>query len=154
MAAYKWKSGSRIKADAQKSGELMEQLAASEEGLTEQTLLDANREEDAPLHNDYEWDDSEAAEKYRLSQSGHFLRCILTVEIQQDESEKQSEPQRAFFVTTEPKVYEPLAVIIKEQSKYDKLLATAMNELTAFKRKYESLKELQPVFDAMKEVKA
>lgn len=153
LAAYKWKSGSRIKADAQKSGELMEQLAASEEGLTEQTLLDANREEDAPLHNEYEWDDSAAAEKYRLSQSGHFLRCILTVDIQPDESEEPCEPQRAFFVTTEVHRYEPIEEIISIQTKYKKLLDTAYSELLAFKRKYESLKELKPVFDSIEQLK-
>ena len=86
---YQWKSGSRIKADAQASGELMEKLSASEEGLTAQTLLDANRAENAPLHSEYEWNDTTAAEKYRLHQSGHFLRCILAVEIQQEEQSEE-----------------------------------------------------------------
>lgn len=151
---YQWKSGSRIKADAQASGELMEKLSASEEGLTAQTLLDANRAENAPLHSEYEWNDTTAAEKYRLHQSGHFLRCILAVEIQQEEqSEEPKESLRAFFVTTEPTKYEPIGVIVQQQSKYEKMLDTALKELISFKQKYQSLKELQPVFDAMKGVK-
>ena len=48
MAAYKWKSGARIKGDAQASGELFEKLAATEEGLTAETLLQANKPNSAP----------------------------------------------------------------------------------------------------------
>ena len=153
MAAYKWKSGARIKGDAQKSGELLEQLAATEEALTAETLLEANKPKSAPLHNDYEWSDKKAAHEWRLHQSRNFIHSIVTVEVQEDQNTAQPEPQRAFFITTEKHKYEPLAVIVKEQSKYDRLLETALSELLAFKRKYEALKELQPVFDAMKEVK-
>ena len=35
---YEWKSGTRIKANAQESGELFEKLSATEEGLTAETL--------------------------------------------------------------------------------------------------------------------
>lgn len=153
MAAYKWKSGARIKGDAQASGELFEKLAATEEGLTAETLLEANKPKSAPLHNDYEWSDKKAAHEWRLHQSRNFIHSIVTVEVQEDQNTAQPEPQRAFFITTEKHKYEPLAVIVKEQSKYDRLLETALSELLAFKRKYEALKELQPVFDAMKEVK-
>ena len=149
---YEWKSGSRIKADAQKSGELFEQLSASENGLTAETLLEANKPKSAPLHDEYEWNDKKAAHEWRLFQSRHFINSIVTVQVQEDES-KPAEPIRAFFVTTEKSKYEPLHAIVKEQSKYEKLLDTALSELIAFKRKYEYLKELQPVFDAMKEVK-
>ena len=63
---YQWKSGSRIKGNAQESGELFEQLSKTEEGLTARTLLEANRPESAPLHNDYEWNNDIAAEEWRL----------------------------------------------------------------------------------------
>ena len=79
MGAYQWKSGSRIKADPQASGELMERLSETAEGLTARTLLEANRAEGTPLHDDYEWVDEVAAENWRLQQSNHFLNCITTV---------------------------------------------------------------------------
>ena len=153
MAAYQWKSGARIKGDAQASGELFEQLAATEKGLTAETLLEANKPKSAPLHNDYEWNDKKAAHEWRLHQSRNFIHSIVTVEVQEDQNAAQAEPLRAFFITTEKHKYEPLTAIVEEQSKYDRLLETALSELLAFKRKYEALTELQPVFDAMKEVK-
>ena len=146
---YKWKSGSHIKANAQKAGEQFEQFAQTEEGLTPQTVLDANRDEDAPLHDSFEWDDTEAAEKYRLNQARHFIRCIVS-QVETESGEK-SEPQRMFFITTEVQKYEPLNVILQEKDKYEKLLDTAFKELSAFRRKYEALKELQPIFDAIEQ---
>lgn len=146
---YKWKSGSYIKGDAQKAGEQFERLAKSESGLTPESVLNANRRKGTPLHDSFEWDDSEAAEKYRLNQAGHFIRCIVSV-AETDSGEKK-EPQRAFFVTTEVHQYEPLNVILQEKDKYEKLLDTAFRELAAFRRKYEALKELQPIFNAIEQ---
>lgn len=149
---YQWKSGSHIKANAQSAGEQFERLAQTEEGLTPKSVLDANREEGTPLHDSFEWNDTEAAEKYRLNQAGHFIRCICNVVETEDAEGEKPEPQRVFFVTTEVSKYEPIETIVKNQTKYEKLLDTALSELLAFKRKYESLKELQPIFSAAESV--
>lgn len=147
---YQWKQGSCIKANPQAAGEQMEMLAESEAGLTAQSLVDASIPENAPLHNDYEWNDTKAAVSWRLHQSRHFMNSLVTVRIEETENSKEAEPImiRAMFPTGQ-KRYEPLTAIVKEQSKYEKLLETALSELGAFKRKYEALKELKPVFDAM-----
>lgn len=150
MAAYTWKSGSRIKADAQKCGELYERLSATEEGLTARTLLDANRPESAPLHSEYEWDDEQAADNWRLHQSRHFINSIAVVAIAAESNEEI--PVRAFHITTSDGVYEPLTAIIQQPDKYTALLSSAKAELAAFERKYATISELQPVFKAIKEV--
>lgn len=149
---YKWKSGSRIKGDPQESGELMERLAATEEGLTARALLEANVPEGAPLHDDYEWDDDVAADKWRLQQSNQFIASLTVVVFEEKEGEKVDQP-RAFHITTQEHSYDPLNVILSEQSKYEAMLRNAMAELGTFKRKYEVLSELKPVFKAYEEVK-
>lgn len=149
MPAYQWKSGSRIKGDAQKSGELFERLSQTEEGLTAQTLLEANKPKNAPLHDDYEWDNKKAAEEWRLHQSRHFINSLAIVTTTTDNKE---EPVRAFFITTKESQYEPLTAIVNEPTKYEALLSSAKAELTAFQRKYNTLAELQPVFQAITEV--
>lgn len=149
MSAYQWKSGSRIKGDAQKAGELFEKLSQTEQGLTARTLLDANKPKNAPLHNDYEWNDEIAAEEWRLHQSRHFLNSLTITMI----TEKNEQTLvRAVFITTEKSKYEPITAIIQDKSKYSELLETAKQELYAFQRKYANLKELKPVFNAIKEV--
>lgn len=148
---YKWKSGARIKGDAQASGELMEELSVSEEGLTARTLLEANIPEGAPLHNDYEWDDSIAADKWRLQQSNQFI-ASLTVVVFEDKGDETTDQPRAFHITTQEHSYDSLNVILSEPSKYEAMLQSAKAELNTFKRKYEILKELQPVFNAIKKI--
>ena len=145
---YQWKSGSRIKANAQASGELFEQLSKTEEGLTAKTLLEANKPKSAPLHADYEWDNKKAAEEWRLHQSRHFINSLSIVTTVK---EKET-PVRAFFITTEANKYEPITAIVREENKYNSLLSTALSELKAFERKYNTLTELTPVFEAISEV--
>jgi hypothetical protein len=151
---YQWKSGSCIKANAQAAGEQMEKLAASKTGLTAESLLTANKPASAPLHNEYEWDNTKAALAWRLQQSRHLMNSIITVQTEESQENNQAEPVavRAFFPTGQSK-YEPLSVIVQEKSKYDKLLETALRELQSFRKKYETLKELQPVFNAMEGIK-
>lgn len=146
---YEWKTGSRIKADAQKSGELFEQLSKTEEGLTASTLLEANKPESAPLHNEYEWNDEKAANEWRLQQSRHFINSITTI-VMSDSEEQQV---RAFHIVTEKSQYEPIMAIIKEESKYERLLANAVLELEAFVRKYNTLKEIKTIIDSFEEMK-
>lgn len=145
--AYKWKTGSRVKADPQAVGEQFEQLALTHEGLTAKSLLEANRPVEAPLHNDYEWIDAVAAEQWRLHQSRHFINS-LTVCITSDTDDEPIQT-RAVFITTESHKYEPIQAIIKEPDKYAKLLESALTDLDAFRKKYQVLSELESVFKAI-----
>ena len=144
---YQWKSGSRIKADAEAAGKQFEELAETV-GLTAETVLDANRPEDAPLHGEFEWRDDIAAEEWRKQQARHLINCICYTIENQDRNEQV----RAFFTTPETNGYESLETIVTVENKYKSLLTKAMQELSAFERKYSTLKELKPVFDAIKEV--
>lgn len=147
---YKWKTGARIKGSAQASGELFEQLSQTEAGLTAETLLNANKPKNAPLHNDYEWNNQKAANQWRLHQSRHFMDSLTVVMVNYETSEELQ--TRAVHITTEPHKYEPITTIIQSESKYECLLSNAFSELQAFQRKYNMLKELTPVFQAITEV--
>ena len=142
---YKFKSGSHIKADPQLAGAMLERLEA-ENNLTAKALVDANRAEDAPLHNEFEWNDSIAAEAYRETQARHIINCIEIVR-------EEKEPVRAFFSISraEPE-YRHIDAIMKEEDKRQALLKLALSELLAFKKKYAQLEELAAVFAAIDEV--
>jgi hypothetical protein len=149
IMVYQWKSGSRIKANPEEAGKQFEELAETV-GLTAETVLDANRPENAPLHGEFEWRDDIAAEEWRKHQARHLINCICyTVEHQDNNAQV-----RAFFTTPETNGYESLEAIVTVENKYNSLLVKAMQELSAFERKYSTLKELKPVFDAIKEVTA
>lgn len=139
---YQWKPKSMIKADANSAGKMCEQLENTI-GLTPENLLDANRAKDSPLHNEFEWDDSIAAEKYRINQAGHIIRS-LCVKIETVEK-SNPEPVRAFFKLDTAESYESTTVIVKSISKYDELMAQARKELEAYLKKYSQIAELEPV---------
>lgn len=150
---YQWKTASRVTADPNAAAE---QFAALDQtvGLTQQTVLNANRPADAPLHNEFEWDDTEAAEKYRLHQAGHLIRSLIIVPEHEDqENSKQAEPVqvRAYFPIQG--TFQPVTAIVQEPDKYELLLAQAKSEMAAYLNKYNTLKELQPFRDAFNAMK-
>ena len=142
---YAFKAGSYIKADAQAAGEMCEKLAA-EGRLTAKDLVDENRPEDAPLHNEFEWDNNEAADKWREYQARHIIACLIV-------KAERKEPVRAFFnVTRSEPQYTHIETILESTDETEKLLKTALGELISFKKKYSTLEQLTKVFAAIDEV--
>ena len=134
---FQWKQGARIKADAQQAGVLCSRLEA-EGRLTAKTLLDECRDENSPLHNEFEWNDGIAAEKYRENQ--------VTVH-------ESAAPTRSFFnVEYKTAEYRSVTAIMQNADGRDQLLSLALRELDAFKRKFNSLSELAAVFAAIEEI--
>ena len=67
--AVTWAKGSVFKADPNIAKDVMDQLSA-EGRLSPLDLVEASRPEDAPLHNEFEWNDTIAAQKWRKGQDG------------------------------------------------------------------------------------
>lgn len=148
MAAYQWKAGSRIKASAQKVGEVCERLERKGE-LTPRALVDASRRKGSALHDLFEWDDKVAAEKYRETQAAYIIRSIEVVTV------GTSEPVRAFVsVSTEgqARTYVNVECALSVESTRDEVLARALEELKAFERKYSNLEELANVLAEIRKV--
>lgn len=145
---YQFKVKGINKVDPQVAGEVCEELNKTV-GLTPSTLLEASTPEDAPLHNEFEWQDDIAAVKYREEQARHLINNLRIVT-------EETEPVKA-FVPLEVKIgehsnYEPVLEVLQEDEKREKLLARAKWELSIFKEKYENLKELDGVIKAIDEL--
>ena len=142
---YQWKDASYIKVDATVAGRMCEELEATV-GLSAKTLLDANRADDAPLHNEFEWNDNVAAEKYRLNQARHIINCLVV-------TRDSTEPQRMFFnIEKSDSQYFSVDAIMRRTDTREKLLKMALGELHAFSVKYAALEELAKVFEAIDSV--
>ena len=147
---YEWKKASYIKTDANIAGQMCEKLEKSI-GLSAQTLLDANRQEDAPLHDEFEWDDEKAAEGFRLSQARHIINCLCV----KAEESPAKEPIRAFFkLEKQESEYKSLDVILQNEDSYEALMKAALAELRAFEKKYKALESLAGIFDEIKKLTA
>lgn len=141
---YSYKPGAQLKVSADIAGQVCQHLEESG-GLTAKRLLDASRPVDAPLHDEFEWDDSEAAEKYREHQAAHIIRCIV---VRPEQVAK--EPVRAFInVSDEKRSYRSLDVVLNTTNMREQMLGQALKDLKAFEVKYSTLSELAEVFEAI-----
>lgn len=131
----KWRIPGLYKADANLVAAEIE--AIGEEAAAED-ILEKARDKSTELHKCFIWDDSVAAERWRLHTARLIVGNIVIDRVAVDEDE----PQVRYFHRGETTAYKPLPVIIKHQSEYDAMLQRAYAELAAFKRKYRGLSEL------------
>lgn len=137
-----WRINGIFKADAQK---VAKEIGNGE--ITPQEVIERARNENSELHKCFEWDDSVAAEKYRLQQAGNIIRMLVYT------PKKESEqPVRVFQITSNKNTYQPTKRFLVQENEYQSLLKRAKNELESFKRKYHSLCELEAVFEAIEEI--
>lgn len=132
-----WKINGIFKADAQKVYEEIGDRKVTPEEVLEQARNDKSSE----LHKCFEWNDSVAAEKYRLVQARQVIQFLVI------KPEKKEEPQvRVFQITTEANNYQPIRLFLEQPDEYKALLQRAKNELSALKTRYKTLSELENVF--------
>lgn len=139
---YEWKAGSRVKADAQIAGEMC-QMLEYEGRLSAKNLLDLNRPEDAPLHGEFEWNDTIAAESWREQQARHIINSLVICP-------ENSEPVRSFFhIENAGNTYQSIHTILHSKDSTELLFDSALKELQAVQRKYSAIQQLAKVWDAI-----
>jgi hypothetical protein len=76
--------------DPEKVGRRIEQLVSDNDGeITPHIVLADARSKRSPLHDAFDWTDSEAAEKWRIQQARELIRCVQVVF---DEDENTTSP--------------------------------------------------------------
>lgn len=152
---YKWKYGiSGV--SAQDTGEYFECLEKREGEIKPKTIVEEARPDDALLHSAFEWDDSEAAEKYREQQAKQIIRNVVVVQKKEGESlsvfraivnvspKDNNHPQTGKYVsiTTAEKSEEMRSIVLRN----------AISDLRAFKAKYQGISELIGVFSEIEKL--
>lgn len=134
----KWQVDGIFKADANKCyAEILEL-----ENITPADVLEKARDEKSELHKCFEWDNDKAAEKYRTIQAGNVIRMLYIVP-----KSEESAPVRVLSKTSQNAVYQPTRTFLTNKNEYENLLKMALAELESFRRKYETLSELEQVFE-------
>ncbi|MBX6387319.1 MAG: hypothetical protein IRZ07_30805 [Microbispora sp.] len=145
---YAWKPGFRVGGlDAQVVGERLDAIRERDGGIMAEAVVDDARPVDSPLHPAFEWDDSVAAEKYRLDQARYLIRAVV---IQRPDVE-EPRPVRAFVVVKESdgnEVYTSTITALSDEELRRQVLERALRELDAWRRRYDDLAELAEVLAA------
>lgn len=146
---YSWRAGhGQVSPEA--AGKVMESIEARDGAVTAQTFLDESRPEESPTHGCFEWDDSIAAEKYRLHQSQNtILDLIVTIKTDEKTVKK---PAFVNVNTAGTASYNNVVYAFSVEESKSNVLNNALRELAAFKRKYESLTEMTDVIKAINDV--
>ena len=148
---YQWKIPGVHKVDAAVAAAEINRLSL-EGKSTPQGLVDASRPEDAPLHAEFEWEDSVAAEEWRKQQARVIYASVVYVH----EDKEDAEPVRyAFKVSEVSPVYKPITYFTETVDGKASLLRQALKELRSFSKKYNMLQgELGKLFEVINDVEA
>lgn len=142
MQSISWKID-RYKADANEAYAEITRL----EKITPQNVVELARNENSVIHNDFEWNDEIAGEKYRNIQAADMIRSFVV-----ETKEEEKEPVRALQITTTTNVYKPTEFFLKNEDEYQSLLKRAKMELQGFKKRYSRIAELEDIFKAIEEL--
>lgn len=148
---FAFKEGGRLSGDAQAVGAELEKIREESNGVVlPEVVVSRAKDESSPLHRYFEWDDSKAAQQYRLEQARNLLRHIIVVE------NGDKTPRRAFIVTSVEgdNVYMDTADAMRDPNLRSQILKRAAGELASFERKYAELEELAGVIAVAAQTRA
>lgn len=116
--------------------------------LKPSTVVEFAKNKKTALHSHFIWDDTEAANRYRLSQASWLLRFHVTV------LEGTRDPVRCFVSLKsdrggEDGSYRLMSRVLSNDDYRAQLLTDAWEDMQVFRNKYKILSELAKVFEAM-----
>lgn len=160
MEEYSYKIEGLFKVSARVAGQVCRNLSETAGGLTPKRLVDISRSKDSPLHNEFEWDDSIAGEKYREEQARQLIKNIVIVQsnsetercvkLERKEKEEEEARDRGFVPTGENNSrYITLTTALTNEKWRENLLKQARKDSEAFINKYHRLEELAKIIGDM-----
>lgn len=140
----RWSLKDLYKADASKCYEEIQQIG---DEVKPKQVLDKARNPQTELHKCFDWDDTSAAEKYRIEQARHIVRNLIVVHRNVDDTESTPIQFRVMMKNDRSydSGYKQTIVMVKDEDEYKKLLDQAYLELHSFKQKYSCLSELAEI---------
>lgn len=151
---YQWKDGAHVSIDAQAAGEEMERIRVRQNGrLDQESVVEAARKPKSPLHPHFEWDDSKAANAFRLEQASYLIRSIaVTVE----KPNGNETPVRAFVSVKreEDRSYTSIQHALSDEELRAQVVAQAWAELEAWRKRYAELQEFAALFATIEQARA
>jgi len=123
-------------------------LQSSKGYLTPQMIVESAIDETSPLHNQFDWNDETASQKYRLWQARSLVNKYRIVIQGKDVEAFHS--VRVIIEDKEQNVYMHTPKIMTDKDMQSQILATALSELTYWQNKYQTIQELTGVVNQKK----
>lgn len=138
--------------NAEISAELNRIAAANNGVLNPAKVVEAARHKDSPIHNQFTWDNTRAAELYRLEEARRMIRVVVIVD---QTTKKETRAWVSLSTERHPIAggYRRIEKVSKNPISRAQMLADAIAEMQYFRTKYGRLRELADVFAAMDRIK-
>jgi hypothetical protein len=130
----------------------LEGIRKSNKGLLKgEDVLEFAKDPSTALHKRFEWDDTEAAYRYRLMQAQEIIRVAVTV------LPNTNKPVRAYVSLQRDRNsgrgYRATANVLSSENLRQELVDEALDDMEVFKARYRILRELSKVFAEMDRAK-
>jgi hypothetical protein len=130
----------------------MESIRVRHNGvLRPSDVVEYARDSGTALHDRFTWDDSEAADQYRLWQARELIAVVVTL-IPGADTESRAYVSMLDDREKDGGGYRSLVSVLSETESRKRLVAEALAEFDRWKAKYEMLKELASIFAARHKV--
>ena len=135
--AVRWRVNGIYKANAET---IYNEITSLGEKFTPMDVVNLAKDENTALHPLFEWDDKKAADKYRENQARSIICNIVVQNDVETEDGEEKVFVRVIVNTNErAKTYQTIERTVTRKDDYTLLLAAALKELKAFKKKYAAL---------------
>ena len=131
-----------------------QRIEAKVGAVTPQALLDASRPDGAPLHGLFEWDNTRAAERWRLNQAQEIISSLRIV-VREGEPEM---PAMAYLSVgasgdRRHKGFLPMTSVVDNRARRVQFLLGELRNLEGILRRTEAFGEMEPLRDAIRQIR-
>lgn len=156
---YRWKKNVRTKLDPKLVGQELERIRVKYKTLTPATVVKESRRKGSPLHDAFNWDDKQAASKWRSEQARYLIRSLevtisksksrgpveasVTVRKYTSLGKGQEDGSDSEYLDTEE--------VLSDKKLRQQVLLKIWRQLLSLKQQYENYKEFGSVWSAIDE---
>ena len=137
-----------LKRDIEKITNELTQIS-QKDGLTAENVVNNAKNKASPLHRFFEWDNSIAAQEWRLQQA-RVLINVIKVKIMIDGSQKSVGAFENIKITIDGgsfREYKPTIEILSNLGYRKQMMLKAIGEIKYWQEKYNIFKEFNPIFN-------
>ncbi len=158
MKVCRWKRKPKGAPTAEVAVEYIANIRKKRGGITPQLLVIEASKSRSPLHDCFEWDDTQAAKEYRDIQARQILRFLIVAEVE-DEEENTENFVRAYVAASEitedeeSNVYLTIEEIRSDEDLDRQYKEQLLDELREVKQRIKAYKEFSAVVSAINAVR-
>lgn len=129
--------------------QILRELEGNKGYVKPKELVDYARDEDSPIHDMFEWNDSKAAELYRVQQARQIITRVQVELVGEDKTDAyysakvqiKNVPVRGYFSVDK---------VLSNDDLYDSVIQEAVREIRYWQKKFKHLKEMKGLVDETK----